>query len=203
MGRLVVSAMIAIVPTILLVRLHPAAGVTPPEVETWPLEFGAITVDSNETMFVAVPGYGKVYVYSSQGEFLRKFWVGSAQHLEVDGMETLHVIRAKESGERYTYDRQGKLLSHLPKGPTVDPADSDRFTAPSGATFVLDQRFGQARVLRQDASGNQTVVVDRSLERGIAQHPWLACGIVAIYAACTLVIFRLAGIAARRSRQAF
>jgi hypothetical protein len=188
-GRLLFSALIAVLPTVLLLRLHPSAGETSAPVETWPLEFEAIVVDQSGLIFAGVPGYGAVYVYSPEGRFIRKFFVGTARWLELGPGDMLHVIRTKESGMRYTYDKQGKLLARAPQAsPGGGPIN--RFVSPSGEEYLLDGRFGNARIMRTDKGGGvNVVVVDRSLGAGIRLHPGLAASIIALHAVLTLLIF--------------
>jgi hypothetical protein len=195
--RILISAVIAILPTVVLIRLYWNPRGVPHTVEGWPLQFEGIVADPVlDRVFVGVPGYGRIYVYTAAGQFLHSFKApGGSLWLEPGPDHTLYVTGSKTSLTRSAYDANGTLLAQTPRadGPDWDSPSRWRWTSASKETWELDRRYGQARVLRTDSSGRTRVIVDRSAEAGIAHAPARVAVILGTYAAMVVLIFFMTG----------
>ncbi|RKY03801.1 MAG: hypothetical protein DRP56_10795, partial [Planctomycetota bacterium] len=126
----------------------------------------SVAVDHEDNIYCAISFYGRVQVYSPEGEFLRGWFLdagGGVFRIKIDSENNLHVVTAR-GDHHYVFSTEGTLLSSS----QVSPKEEDRLFGEKWRPAVYDRDGNSynihspilfSRISKETPSGLQTTVV--------------------------------------------
>jgi len=152
----------------------------------FPLSYlSGIALDGNGRIYLAIPGYNRIQVYTNEGDFLKGWFVnsrGAYVDIWIDDEDLLHAVVARGGGHQ-VYDLNGLLL----KWNEITSSDDEylRLADKLGGLrkkdsmdniYLIRSPTWSPRIFKITTTGDETILIKDSIYFWLVQSPqpiWL------------------------------